>query len=635
MATTESLRRARRTPRQLDDDDSDDSPDLRPAHRRVGTYLLGIIVIGFAASVLVFTMTMQGMGWPPAVMGGVKANMPGAQGDASVMLYASPQNRRYYADAGGNYDTLLGPWRKYLADTRTKARELTQLAEISGLATGTLVLPSAAVLTSDERRAILAFRDRGGGVLATWATGTRGPGGEWMGWDFLEQLGGAKYLGDLPKSAEAGNLILNGESPVAFSQGAGKRIWLGSNAEPALRLKGPGVAARFMNWTRTPDRSRADEGAVIYAQAGPKAGRTVIFGFAESSWEYQQADIHTLVSDSLSWLTHRPSLVKAAWPYGKKSAQLVEMDTEEGFANARALAGMMRAIDYRGAFYVLTSSAIAFPDVLQELHRDFEVAYHGDIHTSFKGQPRDTQQQRITAMVSQLQTVIPQTGAVKGFRAPTEGYDKTTDILLLKAGLRHHLAGPGEANLRLPFFAPIEGTDILNGLLILPRTQRDDLNLLATFTDAPQLTQALIDDLNLARDNGALGVLSVHSQNFGEAQPLHLAMPAYLAYLRSQRESIWLAAPSEIDAWWRDRERLRLAVRPVGPRLELDLSVGGKQPVKGASLILMLPRKGVLPSVNGLKLGMPVPKVSLLDDFRATVVFDALEPGDYFYRITF
>ena len=616
-------------------DDDEDSPEVRPAHRRVGTYLIGIVVIGIAASVLVFTMTMQGMGWPPAVLGGAKAATAAASGGAGLMLYVTPQNRRYYADAGGNYDALLGPWRNYLADVQIKGRELTQASEISSLASGTLVLPSAAVLTPDERRAILAFRDRGGSVLATWATGTRGPAGEWIGWDFLEQLGGAKYLGDIPKSAEVGHLILNGESPVAFSQGAGKRIWLGSNAEPALRLRGPAVAARFMNWTRTPDPARADEGAVIYAEAGTQGGRTVIFGFAESSWEYQSADIHSLVSDSLSWLARRPTLLKAAWPHGRKSAQLVEMDTEEGFANARTLARMMREIDYRGAFYVLTSSAVAFPDVLTDLHRDFELGYHGDIHTSFKGQSRDVQQQRITGMVSQLQQVITQPGAARGFRAPTEGYDKTTDVLLLKAGLRHHLAGPGEANLRLPFFAPIEGTDISDGLLILPRTQRDDLNLLAAFNDAAQLTQAMINDLNLARDNGALGVLSVHSQNFGEAQPMHQAMPPYLAYLRSQREAIWLASPSDIDTWWRERERLRMAVRQVGPRMELDLSVSGNQPVKGGSLTLMLPQKGVLPAINGLKLGMPVPKVTLLDDFRATIVFDNLQPGDYFYRITF
>lgn len=634
MATTDSHFRARRTPTPIEDD-GEESLELRPAHRRVGTYLIGIVVIGFAASILVFTMTMQGMGWSPAVVGGASAAMPGANAGGGLVLYVSPQNRRYYADAGGNYEALLSPWRKYLADSQLKAKELTQVAQINALDGGTLVLPSAAVLSPDERRAILAFRDRGGSVLATWATGTRGQAAEWVGWEFLDQLGGAKYQGDLPRSAEARHLILNGESPVAFSQGAGKRILLGSNAEPALRLKGPAVAARFMDWTRTPERSRADEGAVIYAEAGPKSGRTVIFGFAESSWEYQMTDIHALVSDSLSWLAHRPGLVKAAWPYGKKSAQVVEMDTEEGFANARALAGMMRAIDYRGAFFVLTSSAVAFPDVLKDLHRDFEVAYHGDVHTSFKGQSRELQQQRITGMVSQLQTVIPQTDAVQGFRAPTEGYDKTTDILLLKAGLKHHLAGPGEAPLRLPFFAPIEGTDISNGLLILPRTQRDDLNLLAAAQDPQQLTQAMIDDLNLARDNGALGVLSVHSQNFAEGQPVHQAMPAYLAYLRSQRESIWLAAPSAIDAWWRDRERLRMKVRQVGPRIELDLSVGGKLPVRGGSLTVMLPRKGVLPSISGLKLGMPVPKVSLLDDFRATIVFDTLEPGDYFFRITF
>ncbi len=612
-----------------------DSFEVRPAHRRIGTYLIGIFVMGIAASVLVFTMAMQGMGWPPAILGGKPQASTAFSENTAVWLYVSPNSKTYYTSIGGNYDTLLAPWRKYLENVKPKNRELTEITDLRTLQYGVLVLPSAAALSMAERQEILAFRDRGGSVLATWATGTRGPAGEWTGWEFLEKLGAAKFTGEIPKEAEIGHLVLSGESPVSFNQSAGKRIWLGNNAERALRFKGTGIGGRFLNWSRTPDPERIDEGAVLYAEAGPQAGRSVIFGFAESSWEQQPTDIHNLVTDSLSWLKHRPNIVKAAWPNGRKAAHLLEMDTEQSFPNALLLAKMMRDTDYKGAFYVLTSSGLEYPDVLKSLNRDFEVAYHGDIHVSFKGQTPEVQAQRISNMQSQMQSVIPDTGAITGFRAPNEGYDKTTEIALQKAGLRHHLSDTHDADTRLPFFAPIEGTDIVSGLMVLPRTQRDDINLLTSFREAPKLAQAMADDFNLTRDTGALGVFSVHSQNLGEGQLLNTAMPGYLSYLNSQKNAVWLATPSAINAWWRDRERFRLVVRMEGPRTEFDVAVGGKLPVNGASLILMLPRKGVIPNITGVKPNMPMPKITLLDEFRASVVFDTLAPGNYFYQVGF
>ena len=132
------------------------------------------------------------------------------------------------------------------------------------------------------------------------------------------------------------------------------------------------------------------------------------------------------------------------------------------------------------------------------------------------------------------------------------------------------------------------------------------------------------------------GVLfSVHSQNLGEGQLLNTAMPGYLGYLNSQKNTVWLTTPSAINAWWRDRERFRLVVRMEGPRTEFDVAVGGKLPVNGASLILMLPRKGVMPNITGVKQNMPMPKITLLDEFRASVAFDTLAPGNYFYQVGF
>ena len=87
--------------------------------------------------------------------------------------------------------------------------------------------------------------------------------------------------------------------------------------------------------------------------------------------------------------------------------------------------------------------------------------------------------------------------------------------------------------------------------------------------------------------------------------------------------------------WWRERERFKLSVKLRGRVLDFDLSVTGKTAFSSASLIVMLSTKGVLPTVHGLKFGMPKASVRKIDDYRAVIVFDTLNPGNYAYQASF
>jgi peptidoglycan/xylan/chitin deacetylase (PgdA/CDA1 family) len=316
-----------------------------------------------------------------------------------------------------------------------------------------------------------------------------------------------------------------------------------------------------------------------------------------------------------------------------RGAQLIEMDTEQGFPNALRFASMMRALDYRGTFYVLTSEGKQFPDVLLSLARDFEVGYHGEVHDGFKDQTPDQQQQRIQAMMNDMKAVLGDNKNVTGFRAPLESYDDNTEKLLVKAGIRHHTVDPARSNARLPELVKVDG--VADALVILPRTQRDDINLSSENLTVEQLTQALIDDFDLAQEMGGLGLLSIHSQNYANDAPLTMAMPGFLAHLKKHRDRVWMASGGEVAQWWRERARLKLSSKNLGRRLEFNLSVTGKTPLKGASLTVILPKKGILPNVQALKAGLPKPNVQKIDEYRASIVFPSLNPGDYAYQATF
>ena len=611
-----------------------DNFNSRPFFQRLGFYMPFMIIVGLLVPVMIYLAVMKTMGWQVSTLDANGVLTYAAPTRENVTLYASANTETYFKGIGGNYETLLVPWRNYFSNRKLGFKEIRNATELAKQKAGVLILPSALSLSAEERTEIQAYRAKGGSILSTWATGTRNGKGEWEGWQLLESMG-IKMLGEIPVTEDARNLTLTGESPVSHTLPAGKRIWMDKTSEPLLRVKGEMVAARFMDYARITDDARRGEGAVVYSEAAGGLSRTAYFAFAESSWESHPLAAYDLFDDTIQWLQREPALARASWPNGKAAAQVIEMDTEQGFPNALPFAEMMQSLDYRATFYVLTSVGKLFPDVLTRLARDFEVGYHADVHDSFKGQPASIQEQRIQNMKTEMASVVPDISRMTGFRAPTEGYDATTELLLQKASIRHHTADPARTEGRLPILAKQEGVATEDALVVLPRTQRDDINLTKQNLSVEQTRSELIDDFDLVVDTGALGMLSVHSQNFAPDGTLIKAMPGFLEHLKTRRAQIWPASAGQVADWWRNRERFKLSYGNSGKRLEFNVTITGKTPLSGATVIAMLPQKGFLPEVESLKIGMPKPVVSKIDDYRASIVFGSLPPGNYAYQMTF
>lgn len=606
----------------------------RPFFQRLGFYMPFMIIVGMVVPAMIYLLVMKTLGWQVSTVDANGALAYAAPTRENVTLYASSNTETYFKGIGGNYEVLLLPWRTYFSSRKVGFNEVKNAVELSKQKAGVLIIPSGLSLGPEERTEIQSYRARGGSVLSTWATGTRNGKGEWEGWQLLESFG-VKMIGEIPVTEDARNLTMTGESPVSHTLVAGQRIWMDKTSEPLLRVKGEAVAARFMDYARITDDTRRSEGAVLYSEAIGGLNRTAYFAFAESTWESHPIAAYDLIDNTIQWLRREPSLVRASWPNGKVAAQIIEMDTEQEFQNAVPFADMMKSIDYRATFYVLTSVGKLFPDVLTMLARDFEVGYHADVHESFKGQPSTIQQQRIQNMKAQMASVVPDTSRMTGFRAPTEGYDATTELLLQKAGIRHHAADPARTDGRLPIFAKQEGVATEDALVVLPRTQRDDINFIKQNLSVEQTRSELVDDFELVVNTGALGLLSVHTQNFAPDGTLIKAMAGFIEHLKTRRAQVWLASAGQVADWWRDRDRFKLSYGNSGKRLEFNVTITGKTPISGATVIAMLPQKGFMPEVTSSKIGMPKPVVSKIDDYRASIVFGQLPPGNYAYQMTF
>ncbi len=593
-----------------------------------------VAILGVTIPAVIYISIMISLGWSYPILGAKAATSAFSSANANVYLYESTATKDHFTKIGGNYDTLLTPWRTYFSERNRSYKTVNTEAALAKLKTGVLVLPSAVALSDAERISILKFRENGGSVLATWATGTRNDRGEWTGWELLQQFG-ATYIGDIPNDAEARQLILTGESPLSHSQPAGQRIWMGKTPELLLRIQGEMAAGRLMNWARIADDSRKQEGAVVYSESANTGARAAVFAFSENAWESRPFAAQQLIDDTMKWLLHEAVAVRAAWPSGKRAAQVIEMDTEEGFPNSLEFASIMVKNGIPATCYVLTSVAKSFAQTLTSLAKGCEIALHGDVHDSFKAQAPSVQQKRISDMKTDIATLLPGNNKITGFRAPTEGYDRTTESLLHKAGISHHAADPQRTEARLPLFAGIPETEPSTDLVVLPRTQRDDINLASQNLSAEQTSKALIDDFDEAVRTGALGWLSVHSQNFAAGSTLANAFPEYLAHLRKSSGKVWLASANQVTQWWRNRDRFKLDTAYNGKRFDMNITIKGSEPVAGASVVVMLPKRGFVPNVAGTKIGMPSPTVEVIDDFRASIIYPTLKPGNYSYQVTF
>ena len=554
-----------------------------------------------------------------------------------VYLYASPVTAAFFSANGASYDALKARWREYLRTFYGKDyREVSRANLLSGLKPGVLVLGSAVLLDEQERKAIQAFTNAGGSLLATWGTGARDGRGRWTGYGFIENLLEMKIAGQI---IEADERFVNtfGDHPLTWAVSGGQRIFLGEVAEIPLRVESSHLAGRYFDWQRFPD-PKENNGAIAYLE---KAGsRRVYFGFPESSWEYDaRLELPKVFDSVIAWLRHQPMVFKAAWPGDNLSAQLLEMDTEDKYPNALNFAKELDAANIRGTFYSLTGITLKHRDVVQKLSEKHEIAYHAELHVGFKGKTPEAQQARLNTMVSEMKDIVGSRSLSKisGFRAPTESWDETTEKLLRKIGIRHHVADPASTEARVPTFSKSEpGLSPEDAIVVLPRTQMDDLNYQGLKLSLDKASELIMLDFDYLHEAGALGVLSVHSQNYAPDGLMAKLTPPYIKRLQQHRDTVWAASGEEIEAWWRARERVvHEPFKSTLPHFSFDVRAPGH--VKGVKFFVTHPAIDVvLKSVKASSPEAPQPELKRIDAYRSALIFkQELKAGHYDYSLEF
>lgn len=557
-------------------------------------------------------------------------------------VYVSPNTANYFATKKLNYsDLLIEPWNLFFKNNNIIPNNISQLPSLRDSHNSVLILPSAVALSLEEKKNLLAFQKGGGSILATGATGSRDHTGTFQGYDFLHQLFGVTINKELGKEDQEQYINLTGDTPITAGYPAGQRVWLDKHSEKWLSIQGGKQAGLYSDWMRNSLPGLNMAGMAYGEPSNENSGRWIFLGFSETSWAWgsQTATFHNLLANSLHWLARGSLVTKATWPVPYLASYVVEMDTEEGYSNASLLAEMMDDVELPATFYSVTSEALLVPDIVREIGKRHEIAFHGDVHNIFQWQSSTDQAKRFDKMQQDMVQILQRPLLRPGFRAPREEYDQNTERILAEKKFGHHVVNPSRTDARLPFIQQNNGSDDTSKLVILPRTQHDDFTLPITRDSEHSeklLLDGLIGDFEMIKDTGGMGILSVHSQHFGHKSLLAAVMPQFLQHAKRHQNHVWITTGGRIAEWWINREKISYSYSGFSEKYTITVKIEGKQKLQKGALLIMNARAGVPDFIQPTSITSPpgTVKVKAVDEFRTAIILDGMDPGTYSFEVT-
>ncbi len=564
--------------------------------------------------------------------------VPAAPMVLKVLLYESTTTRAFLARGGVDAREGIYTWDVFLRKYKIPFELLSSVEQLEKAQPGVLLLPSAVALSEREKQAVMDFRAKGGGVLATWLTGVRAENGEWRGFGFMETALDAKVVGNTEAEKNDTFLMPHADNPVTHALPAGLRVWLEHPKDwYPLRLQGRHPAANIMDWSRTVATGKSSTTLVFdeRSQASGKLSRSVVFGYPERLWRSGDPKaLEAIAHNALMWLLRQPDAFVANWPHPYGSAFVMAVGATEVLIDVDLLfAKMMEDTGGKASYYVVSELADKSAKILKQIQAGgHEVAYYGDRFEGFKDQPLAAQAKRLDTMRNEMKSAGFDLAADAGFRAPMDSYDGNTEKLLQQRAFGHNLIYMGTAEARLPLMAPLDAAAPKGGkaLVILPRTQNAPEDL--TDIDPDGGMKTFFAETDLVAQMAGLSVASMGSQSMLTKEQL----VEMFQYLKARREGMWLATSGQVADWWRERERVSARLEPGTPAPQLSVTIAGTGPLKQAVTVWVnLPESGTSLRLVARGSYQNTPKIASVDAWRNAVVLEGLAPGEYQWQLYF
>jgi peptidoglycan/xylan/chitin deacetylase (PgdA/CDA1 family) len=544
-----------------------------------------------------------------------------------------------FLHSGAAYESHPQYWHSLL----TKAGWPSDLISDEQLETGlsgyrVLVLPSAVCLSKKQQDTIRAFLEAGNGVIATWTTGSRDERGNWLGWQFLEEITGSDAF-EIPDQPAPWYVSFIAGSPITAGIPAGSRIQLQSPERlSATALAVDGYWSNFRLFPVDTKKPVSFLGSVRHHWFDHK-GRVVWFGFQENSavaGGTNRSILSAALLSGVTWAAGDLLIGLDPWPAPYSSATLLALSVEQTADNARYAADALLKSRAKGSFFFLADYLRRDSSLIPALQGAGEISSHGWHQVSLESFNKFHLWSELLRSRWQIRQLTRQ--EVCGFSPVYDSLPASAVPVLAGARYRYYL-GHGEGNSVLPQIVDVSAgwgpIRRQRSLVRLVRMGDDDLSLSPlglTGLDDDWIVQRILADADVVNSLGGLYVLSYHSQG--------LSAPAYSSVLTRlveawKQQSTWIATGADVTDWWVKRQQLSINIAKGSTGwVRLTVDYAGREPIEGAVLSIYSPTETPSIAVTAVQ-GNPAKPDLVLDSEhqRVQIRLPRLVPGNYVYEL--
>lgn len=552
-----------------------------------------------------------------------------------VAILNSEYSSRFFRSTN-TYEAHIDYWQKLLHGLQMPVEVIADAKLEAGLqGFQILVMPAAICLSEKERAGVRAFVTNGGGVISTWATGSRDESGKWLGLDFLQELTGADKF-EFTKRPPPWYVSFVNRRPTTAGAPGGFRIQVDS--PDRLEAKSFGVDAYWSDSRLSPVDANNPvdfQGALIHNTIG--RGRLVWLGFQENTavaGGNNKDILDQVLTNALVWTGQQPLGAVDRWPSAYSAASIFACDVEENADNAGYAASALRKAQEQGTFFCVSSLAKGNPGLVRQLLSAGEVASHGDTEKRFASEGAFAQAVRIESSKWRLWRAAG--ASTKGFHPPSDVFGVDTFRAMAATHIQYLLTSL-EGGARIDSVLPeIHSLSQSLGwfhrdadVVTLTRTTEDDLHyspLGMVGLDPSWITQRALADFEIIHGLGGLYIFNFHSQGFSSPE-----FVGSLATLIDQfhRSATWIATGEQVADWWEMRSHLAVTISSRTTNgIRLSIKYGGTKPLDNVTLSIYPPAEFLHARIAAAGTTQATAEVAPENiDGRLTVRWGRLSPG--------
>lgn len=529
---------------------------------------------------------------------------------------------------------LAQRWVDFLIREEAGAHLLTNLTAKGVLSSyNVLVLPRITAMSDDEIAAVKSYLKSGGGVIMTWATGTRDEEGEWRDRSPLNHLLGARMAEPpAPYREDQSALLVSARSPLGRQIPPGFLLDVRrANVPVSIVPLEPRVKVAA-EWVESAVRDVEAEAGGTTSDTPPRAavvhapyyeGRVAWLGFdidSGGSGSQQYRVFGQLLKNALVWTAQQAHVYKVPWPDGRSSAFSLSIEVHHPDEVDLRLLTLVQQYDLPLTLYAAANSLLDDPERWRGLAQWAELAVWDDAPMPESGLNREA----IRRLKALREAVLKlQKMEQVGYRHSEGRITETQLDHLVRA--RYAYVSQPEGGTQVPeivrAYRPIRYLTRVRELWAMPELSRGGdqvMDRLASYFQHVQETGGYLNWV-LAPDQITDGFIRDLDRFMGQALQDH----------------VWLASAGEVSAHWRLWGNISLATTyPGRDRVGIRLSNTGLETAREVTFEIELGWPEEELDIRPSTLGSPSPIRSTQDGIHWNVYIPKIAPGkNYAYLL--